>query len=66
MVLKLTNVKPALRPPVVLTFKAARNASGVVVVFEGNLKDLGDEKSLEVGFEYRSITGLDANERTSQ
>lgn len=64
VVLKLTNVKPALRPPVVLTSNAARNASGVVV-FEGNLKDLGDEKSLEVGFEYRSITGLDANERTS-
>jgi len=65
VVLKLTNVKPALRPPVVLTSNAARNSSGAVV-FEGNLKDLGDEKSLEVGFEYRSITGQDANERTSQ
>ncbi|MEP6534073.1 MAG: alpha-L-fucosidase [Bryobacteraceae bacterium] len=64
VVLKITNVKPALRPPVVLTSNALRNGDGTVV-FEGNLKDLGDEKSLEVGFEYRPITGQDANERTS-
>jgi alpha-L-fucosidase len=64
VVLKLTNVKPALRPPVVLTSNAVRSPSGVTA-FDGDLKDLGDEKSLEVGFEYRVITGLDANERTT-
>jgi alpha-L-fucosidase len=32
--------------------------------FEGVLLDLGKATSLEVGFEYRSIVGLDASDRS--
>jgi alpha-L-fucosidase len=56
IVLKLTNVEPALKPPIVLTSDATRNAAGAVV-FAGTLKDLGSENSLEVGFEYRPVVG---------
>jgi alpha-L-fucosidase len=62
VVLKLTGVKPALAPPVVETVAARWVGDGVEL--EGNLIRMGDSESLDAGFEYRSITGEDANERT--
>jgi alpha-L-fucosidase len=61
-VLKITNVKPALTPPRVETGRAARNGSAVIL--SANLAALGDAAAVETGFEYRSLKGLDANERS--
>ena len=62
IVLKLTHVQPALTPPQVQTSRAIRQGSGVRL--EGSLRSLGDARSVEVGFEYRSLKGLDVNERS--
>jgi alpha-L-fucosidase len=62
VVLKLTNVQPAFTPPRIETGRAERR--GGEVVLSGMLPSLGDAKSVEVRFEYRSLKGLDANERT--
>jgi alpha-L-fucosidase len=64
VVVKITHVKPALTPPRVETIQAVWNSTSGVARLEGNLRDLGKAASLEVGFEYRDITGLDTNERT--
>jgi alpha-L-fucosidase len=62
VVLKITNVESAFQPPLVETTKATR--TGPVVKMEATLHSLGDSKSLEVSFEYRSLKGLDTNERS--
>jgi alpha-L-fucosidase len=62
IVLKLTHVKPALTPPQVQTGRAVRQ--GNAVRLEGSLLSLGDARELRVGFEYRSLKGLDVNERS--
>jgi len=62
IVLKLTHVQPALAPPQVQTSRAVREGSGVKL--EGSLRSLGDAKSVDVRFEYRSLKGLDSNERS--
>lgn len=64
VVLKITHMKPALTPPRVETGRAARNGSGVTL--SATLGALGDAPSVEVGFEYRSLKGLDANERSGE
>ena len=58
IVIKLTHVKPALTPPLVETVSVSKGAA-----CKGFLRSLGDAESVEVGFEYRDITGLDTNER---
>jgi alpha-L-fucosidase len=62
IVLKLTHVQPALVPPQVQTSQAVRQSNGVKL--DGSLRTLGDAQSVEVGFEYRSLKGLDVNERS--
>jgi alpha-L-fucosidase len=64
VVLKVTDVQPALTPPRVETLTAARAASGVALT--ARLHALGDAPAVEVGFEYRSLKGLDANERSGE
>ncbi len=64
VVIKITGVKPALVPPQVQTSRATWNAANQTVTLQGQLIKLGDATSLEVGFEYRSIEGMDRNERT--
>jgi alpha-L-fucosidase len=64
VVLKLTHVRPALEPPVIETVRARRD--GDAVVLEANLRRMGDAQSLNVGFEYRVITGQDVSERTGE
>jgi alpha-L-fucosidase len=62
IVLKLTHVKPALSPPQVVTRNAVRQDNSVRL--EGSLRSLGDAGEVEVRFEYRSLKGLDVNERS--
>lgn len=62
VVLKLTNVQPALTPPRVETLTATRTGAGVTLT--ARLHALGDAQAVEVRFEYRSLKGLDTNERT--
>ena len=63
IVLKLTHVAPALAPPRVDTVDARYDSITRTVVCRGNLLALGDAPALDVGFEWRDITGLDANDR---
>ena len=62
IVVKITNVEPSFAPPLVETVKATRSGRGVKL--EATLRSLGDAKSLPVTFEYRSLKGLDTNERS--
>lgn len=62
--LKITHVQPALTPPKVETVRATWNPASRTATLEGNLLDMGRTGVLEVGFEYRDITGQDVNERT--
>src|SRR5262249_49158521 len=64
VVLKLTHVKAALTPPKVETVRARWDAATQTATLEGRLTDMGKAASLDVGFEYRSLKGLDVNERT--
>ncbi|HWQ53849.1 MAG TPA: alpha-L-fucosidase [Bryobacteraceae bacterium] len=64
IVLKITNVKPTFTPPKVETSGAKFDPSTKAATFQGVLLDMGKTASLEVGFEYRSIVGLDASDRS--
>ncbi len=61
VVVKLTNVTPALTPPRVVTTSATPSAGSVT--FMGNIRALGDAPAVEAGFEYRDTTGMDLTER---
>jgi alpha-L-fucosidase len=63
-VLKLTHIQPALIPPRVETTRVRWNASSRAAECEVVLQSLGDAQSVEIGAEFRDITGLDVNERT--
>lgn len=63
IVVKLTHVEPALTPPRVDTTRVRFDAAKKIAAVTGDLKHLGDATSLEIGFEYRDITGLDINDR---
>jgi len=64
VVIKLTNVQPAIKPPRVATGAPLWSTADRAVTLQGEIKDFGDATSLEAGFEYRSITGQDVMERT--
>jgi alpha-L-fucosidase len=63
VVLKLTHVEPAFSPPMVETLEPAFDAAKGAGRLSGRLSAMGDARSLQVGFEYRDITGLDLTER---
>jgi len=65
VVVKLTNVSPALQPPRVRTVDSIVTQNRSNVVLKGELLDMGDSSSLQVGFEYRAIAGEDTNARSS-
>jgi alpha-L-fucosidase len=65
VVLKITDVERALTPPQVDTFDPQLNAASKTARLVGALRTLGDSTRVEVGFEYRDITGLDLTERNS-
>lgn len=64
VVIKLTHVQPAIRPPRVATGEARWNAADRSATLQGEIRDLGDATALEAGFEYRPVTGEDVMERT--
>ena len=53
VVLKLTEVEPALTPPVVETIGAATDGAPASAVLRAVLKDTGGAPSVDVGFQYR-------------
>ncbi len=63
IVLKITNVAAKFTPPRVQTGGATLDAAHTATL-QGALIDLGGTASLEVGFDYRSIAGLDASDRS--
>lgn len=65
VVIKLTNVEPALVPPRVQTTNYRWDPASGTYHLEGELLDMGGSQSLEVGFEYRSIEGEDIHSRTA-
>lgn len=64
IVLKITNVKPAFTPPKLETGGAKFDTATRTASFTGSLRDMGKTPSLVVGFQYRSIIGLDASDRS--
>ncbi len=64
IVLKITNVKPAFAPPKLETREGRFDAGTSSAALTGRLLDMGKAASLEVGFQYRSIVGLDASDRS--
>lgn len=65
LVVKITNVEPALVPPRVKTGKYQWDEGSGTYRLEGELLDMGEAKSLDVGFEYRSIEGEDLHSRSA-
>jgi len=64
IVLKITNVTAAFTPPKLETKGGTFDAATKSATLTGTLLDLGKASSLVVGFEYRSIVGLDASDRS--
>jgi alpha-L-fucosidase len=65
VVLKITDVEPAFTPPHLQTLGSVADPAGQKETLQGKLIDMGDAASLQVGFEYRSITGEDVNSRSA-
>ncbi|HEV2447859.1 MAG TPA: alpha-L-fucosidase [Candidatus Sulfopaludibacter sp.] len=64
IVLKIAHVTPRFTPPRVETVGARFDPATKSATLEGVLRDMGKAASLEVGFQYRSIVGLDASDRS--
>ncbi|WP_206611003.1 alpha-L-fucosidase [Mariniphaga sediminis] len=59
IVLKMTNVSPALQPPAVATRKATPSGrEGNQLSLQGEVLKTGDAASLKVGFQYRQYAGF--------
>ncbi len=64
LVLKITNVTPAMTPPEVVTETASWNAAAGEETLRGRLANLGNAGHVEVGFEYRvKKDGTDLSEK---
>jgi alpha-L-fucosidase len=64
VVLKITNVEPAMTPPAVETDAAVWHSATHTVTLSATLTALGKAPSVEAGFQYQHIRGLDINERS--
>jgi alpha-L-fucosidase len=65
VVLKMTNVRPAMEPPQVITSNATWDRTAKVATLQGELKNLGKADAVDVGFQYRKKKGLtDLYEKT--
>ena len=65
IVLKITHATPALVPPLVETIEARWSADNKTAICNAEVKTLGDTSTITVYAEFRDITGMDWNERTS-
>lgn len=63
VVLKLTDVLPAMTPPVVTLRRVEYDPGTKTATLEGELMDLGRAMDVSVGFEFRNVKGLDLTER---
>ncbi len=63
VVLKITHAQPALLPPRIETVRANWDGPDRLARCVGALHSLGGADAVEVGFQYRDITGLDIHER---
>jgi alpha-L-fucosidase len=66
LVVKLTHVTPALQPPHLRTGTSVISVNRAAVTLSGELLDMGNASSLQVGFEYRPIASEDLHARSSQ
>jgi len=64
VVLRITNVKPAFSPPGVRTSSSSPDPASHAELLTGDLIDMAGSSSLDVGFEYRAISGEDVHART--
>lgn len=64
VVLKVTNVTPAMTAPKVETTSVRYDAAKKMVMAEGSLLEMGKAASVQVGFQYKATTGMDLNERS--
>lgn len=60
IVLKITNVAPALEPPVIETQNAEKVEKDGVnkIYFKGNLLKIGNTEKVKLGFQYREFAGF--------
>jgi alpha-L-fucosidase len=63
VVLKITGAQAAFAAPEVSEAKWRWDGVKKVAVLEAELKNMSNQTALEVGFEYRSVKGLDLTER---
>jgi alpha-L-fucosidase len=66
VVLKITHATPGAEQMLVVTTGGIWTASSTGATFSGNLSKIGAAEEVQVGFEYRDITGLDTTERTGK
>lgn len=64
VVLRITNIKPAFSPPEIRTLSSSPNPVSHAELLTGDLIDMAGSSSLDVGFEYRAISGEDVHART--
>lgn len=65
LVVKLTNVEPAMYPPQVSTLGAEWNPATATEILHGNLTNMGNVAEVTVGFQFRlKKDGTDLSERT--
>jgi alpha-L-fucosidase len=65
LVLKITNVEPAMKPPETVTDGAAWNAATGTATLRARLIDLGNAGQVDAGFQYRERRdGTDLSEKT--
>ncbi len=65
IVVKLTNVEPAMYPPQVSTLAAKWNPVAASETLHGNLTNMGNVEEVKVGFQFRlKKDGTDLSERT--
>jgi alpha-L-fucosidase len=57
VVIKITNVKPALSIPVFETGTAEVSGAGKAIL-SGNLSDIGDSEKIDIGFQYKIYPGF--------
>jgi alpha-L-fucosidase len=65
LVVKLTNVAPALKPASVSTGTAIVSTDHSLIKLNGEVLDMGDAVALQAGFEYRAISGDDLHARST-